>query len=63
MMSASPLPGFLAHLGPVLDHYGYLAVGRLVLLEDFGVPVPGETILIAPRCMRAPGGSAWSAQA
>lgn len=47
MMSASPLPGFLAHLGPVLDHYGYLAVGGFVLLEDFGVPVPGETILIA----------------
>ena len=47
MMSASPLPGFLAHLEPVLDHYGYLAVGGFVLLEDFGVPVPGETILIA----------------
>jgi membrane protein DedA with SNARE-associated domain len=29
-----------------LDHYGYLAVAGLVLLEDFGVPVPGETILI-----------------
>ncbi len=27
---------------PVLEHYGYLAVGGLVLLEDFGVPVPGE---------------------
>lgn len=47
MMSASPLPGFLAHLEPVLLHYGYLAVGGFVLLEDFGVPVPGETILIA----------------
>lgn len=45
-MAASPLPGFLAHLAPVLDHYGYLAVGGFVLLEDFGVPVPGETILI-----------------
>jgi hypothetical protein len=47
MMSASPRPGFLAHLEPVLDHYGYLAVGGFVLLEDFGIPVPGETILIA----------------
>ena len=46
-MSSSPLPGFLAHLAPVLDHYGYLAVGGFVLLEDFGIPVPGETILIA----------------
>jgi membrane protein DedA with SNARE-associated domain len=32
---------------PLLEHYGYLAVGGFVLLEDFGVPVPGETILIA----------------
>src|SRR6266496_172921 len=46
-MSASPLPGFLAHLAPVLDHYGYLAVGGLIMVEDFGVPAPGETVLIA----------------
>lgn len=46
-MSASPLPGFLAHMGPVLDHFGYLAVGGFIMLEDFGVPVPGETVLIA----------------
>lgn len=47
VMPSSPLPGFLSSLAPVLDHYGYLAVGGLVMLEDFGVPVPGETILIA----------------
>ncbi len=46
-MAAAPLPGFLASLAPVLDQFGYLAVGGLVTLEDFGVPVPGETILIA----------------
>jgi membrane protein DedA with SNARE-associated domain len=46
-MSASPLPGFLASLAPLLDSYGYLAVGGLILVEDFGVPSPGETILIA----------------
>src|SRR5215467_4495459 len=46
-MSAPPLPGFLAGLAPILDHYGYLAVGGLVLVEDFGVPSPGETVLIA----------------
>jgi membrane protein DedA with SNARE-associated domain len=40
------LPGVLHSLEPTLDQYGYLAVGGLVLLEDFGVPVPGETILI-----------------
>src|SRR6266699_2506273 len=46
-MSVQPLPGVLAHLAPLLDHYGYLAVGGFITLEDFGVPVPGETILIA----------------
>jgi len=41
------LPGFLNSLAPTLDHYGYLAVAGFVFLEDFGVPLPGETILIA----------------
>jgi membrane protein DedA with SNARE-associated domain len=40
------LPGALHTLEPTLDHYGYLAVVGLLFLEDFGVPVPGETILI-----------------
>jgi membrane protein DedA with SNARE-associated domain len=40
------LPGVLHTLEPTLNHYGYLAVVGFVLLEDFGVPVPGETILI-----------------
>ncbi|GAA0360466.1 DedA family protein [Actinoallomurus spadix] len=44
---APPLPGPLAHLAPVLDQYGYAAVGVLVFAEDFGIPVPGETILVA----------------
>ena len=46
-MSATPLPGFLASLAPLLDHYGYLALGGLIFVEDFGVPAPGESILIA----------------
>jgi membrane protein DedA with SNARE-associated domain len=46
-MSSQPLPGLLASLAPVLDHYGYLAVGGFIGLEDFGIPLPGETILIA----------------
>ncbi|WEO99370.1 DedA family protein [Streptomyces sp. FXJ1.172] len=46
-MSAPPLPGPLAHLAPLLEHYGYWAVGAVVLVEDFGVPAPGETILLA----------------
>jgi membrane protein DedA with SNARE-associated domain len=40
------LPGVLHSLEPTLDHFGYLAVVGLVLIEDFGVPVPGETVLI-----------------
>ncbi|HME48646.1 DedA family protein [Mycobacterium sp.] len=46
-MAHDQLPGVFAHLQPVLEKYGYLAVGGFILLEDFGVPVPGETILIA----------------
>ncbi len=44
--STPQLPGVLHTLEPTLNHYGYLAVAGLVLLEDFGVPVPGETVLI-----------------
>jgi membrane protein DedA with SNARE-associated domain len=47
MSAPVPLPGFLNSLAPLLDHWGYLAVGGLLFLEDFGVPVPGETVLIA----------------
>jgi membrane protein DedA with SNARE-associated domain len=46
-VSQDQLPGVFGHLQPVLEHYGYLAVGGFVMLEDFGVPLPGETILIA----------------
>ncbi len=45
-MANPQLPGIFHALEPVLNHYGYLAVGGLVFLEDFGVPVPGETLLI-----------------
>ncbi len=41
----------LAHLihaiQPYLHQYGYLAVFAAIFLEDFGVPMPGETMLIA----------------
>ena len=40
------LPGVLHSLEPTLNQFGYLAVVGLVLIEDFGVPVPGETVLI-----------------
>lgn len=47
MAEAPPLPGVLGALAPLLDEWGYLAVGGLVFIEDFGVPVPGETVVIA----------------
>jgi membrane protein DedA with SNARE-associated domain len=40
------LPGVLQSLESPLNHYGYLAIAGFVLLEDFGVPVPGETVLV-----------------
>ncbi|MEJ2254353.1 MAG: DedA family protein [Nitrospirota bacterium] len=38
---------YIQSVEPYLHRYGYLAVFFGVLLEDFGLPVPGETILIA----------------
>ncbi len=49
-LASSPppnLPGFLNIVAPYLEHYSYWAVLLLVMIEDFGIPVPGETILIA----------------
>jgi membrane protein DedA with SNARE-associated domain len=49
LASAAPpqLPGFLNSLAPLLTHHGVWAIVLLVFLEDFGIPVPGETVLIA----------------
>ena len=38
---------FSGDVQPLLEHYGYLGIGGLLFLEDFGVPVPGEIMLIA----------------
>jgi membrane protein DedA with SNARE-associated domain len=44
----APLPGFLSPVVSPIDHYGYLAIALLLLLENIGVPVvPGEFALIA----------------
>ena len=37
------LPAVIAHS---IHHYGYLAVALGILFEDFGLPTPGETLLI-----------------
>lgn len=46
-MADMQLPGVFGDVQPLLEHYGYLGVGGMLLLEDFGVPVPGEIMLIA----------------
>ncbi|MDT4995884.1 MAG: hypothetical protein QOH97_5776 [Actinoplanes sp.] len=40
------LPGFLGTMAPLLDRYGYLAVAGIVGVESFGIPAPGQTVLI-----------------
>ena len=47
MSSSQHIPHFIELLAPIVTSYGYLGVGSLVTLEDFGVPAPGETVLIA----------------
>src|ERR1700760_1194719 len=46
-MTTPALPGLLATIAPYLGRYGYSAVGSLLLLESFGMPVPGEAVLVA----------------
>jgi membrane protein DedA with SNARE-associated domain len=46
-MADAQLPGVFGDVQPLLEHYGYLGVGGMLFLEDFGVPVPGEIMLIA----------------
>jgi len=53
--SPSPLPGVFGSLEPTLRHYGYFAVGGVLLLENIGLPVPGETMLIAASLYAATG--------
>jgi membrane protein DedA with SNARE-associated domain len=42
-------------LQPYIQHYGNLAVFAAIFLEDFGVPVPGETMLIVASLLAARG--------
>ena len=54
--TTKPLPGVFHHLQGTLDHYGYLAVAGFIFFEDFGVPLPGETMLIAASLYAGAGG-------
>src|SRR5215467_4732030 len=47
-MSAPHLPGVFATLAPLLDHYGYWAVGGTLFIQNVGSPIAlGQTIFIA----------------
>ena len=56
-MSTYPaaLAPYMKTIAPYLQDYGYWAVFLGVMLEDFGVPAPGETILIAGALFAAMG--------
>ena len=41
------VPAIITAVAPYINQHGYLAVLILVMLEDFGIPVPGETVLTA----------------
>lgn len=49
------LPIILQHAAPYLHQYGVWAVFAGLLLETFGLPVPGETLLIAASLLAAQG--------
>ncbi|MGB9304132.1 MAG: DedA family protein [Mycobacterium sp.] len=49
------LPGVFQSLAPLLDRHGYQAVIVLVGVEGFGIPFPGQTILIAAGLYAATG--------
>jgi membrane protein DedA with SNARE-associated domain len=50
-----PLPGVFNHFAGTLRHWGYLAVGFSLFVENIGVPLPGQLVLIAA-ALYAPSG-------
>lgn len=51
----SHLHTLLQHAEPFLQHYGLWAVFFSLFLETFGLPLPGETLLIAASLLAAQG--------
>jgi membrane protein DedA with SNARE-associated domain len=47
MPPPTDLPGFLHGVAPLLDRWGYLAVAGVIGVESFGIPAPGQTIMVA----------------
>jgi membrane protein DedA with SNARE-associated domain len=46
---------YLASAGPFLHHYGYFAVGLGIFAESVGLPLPGETLLVAAAVLASQG--------
>jgi membrane protein DedA with SNARE-associated domain len=51
----SALHDAIGLVAPYLDRYGYAAVVGALLLESFGLPLPGEAMLIAGAALAAEG--------
>ncbi|MBL7257331.1 DedA family protein [Paractinoplanes lichenicola] len=47
MPPQADLPGFLHGVAPILDRWGYYAIAGVIGVESFGVPAPGQTIMVA----------------
>lgn len=47
MSGVEHVPAVVSAAAPLVKRWGYWAVVGLLFLEDFGLPVPGETVLVA----------------
>ena len=55
-MNTQTIQLFIAAYQSMFHQYGYVAVFALVMVEDFGIPVPGELTLIATSLIASQGG-------
>lgn len=55
MMDGGTLQELVHFAKPYLDQYGYGAIFGFILLENAGLPVPGQTMLIAAAVLAAHG--------
>ncbi len=53
--SPKPLPGVFNHFAGTLRHYGYFAVAVSLVVENMGIPLPGELVLVAAALYAATG--------
>ncbi|MGH8224765.1 MAG: DedA family protein [Gammaproteobacteria bacterium] len=47
--------GITAHITPYLQQYGYPILFAIVLVESFGIPAPGQTLIITAALLAATG--------